>query len=349
MDTDYHMDEYIDYLVVGQGLAGTMMAWHLYREGKRIMVVDDGKKSASLVAAGLFNPVTGRRFVKSWLIDDLLPYAESTYKDLEKLLNKKFFFQMPILKYLSGEEEKMVYEKSIQSDKQQYISQFNSSATGNQYSSCEIKGGGFVDTSMMILSFREFLVENGLFVAEKFSYNDLDTSAGVIKWKNCNVENVVFCEGAAAVDNPFFPALPFNLAKGEILTVKIPGLSADKILMAGGYLVPLGDDIFKIGSTYEWEDLSPVPTESGKEQLIEKLEKITDLTFEILDHEAVIRPAVKQRRPLLGRSAVNDKMYILNGLGTKGVILAPYFANQLTDYILRDKPIEKEVNIMYNA
>src|SRR6185312_10225659 len=118
------MSQSIDYLVVGQGLAGTMMAWHFYREGKRILVVDDGKNSASMVAAGLFNPVTGRRFVKSWLIDDLLPYAETTYKELEILLARKFFFQLPILKYLSGEEEKMVYEKSLQSDKQQYITGF---------------------------------------------------------------------------------------------------------------------------------------------------------------------------------------------------------------------------------
>ena len=140
--------------------------------------------------------------------------------------------------------------------------------------------------------------------------------------------------------------MPFNLAKGEILTVRIPELNSEKILMSGGYLLPIGNDIYKLGSTYDWDDLSPEPTETGYKTLISKLKNITDLHFEVIDHEAGVRPAVKQRRPFLGRSKIHEKMYILNGLGTKGVILAPYFARQLTEYILEGKPIDKEADVI---
>jgi len=345
LDTNLDSRTPVDYLIVGQGLAGTMMAYHLLKAGKRILVIDNGLNSSSMVAAGLFNPVTGRRFVKSWLIDDLLPCAESVYKDLEAMLGQKLLYQLPIIKYLSGEEEMVVYEKSIQSDEQKYIAGFTASKSENKYASCEIKGGGFIDCSLLINDFRKYLTEQNMFLETSFSYSDLKINAQQIVWENFQAGHVIFCEGYMATENPYFPGLPFKLAKGEILTVRIPALHADKILMAGGYLVPVGNDIYKIGSTYEWEDLTTQPTEKGREELIGKLKKITDLPYEILNHEAGIRPAVKQRRPLLGKSTIDDRIFIMNGLGTKGVILAPYFAAHLTHCILSGTALEKLVDI----
>lgn len=348
MDSNFNKQIKIDYLIVGQGIAGTMMAYHLIKAGKRILVVDNGVSSSSMIAGGLFNPVTGRRFVKSWLIDELLPCAETVYKDMEVILGKKLLYKLPIVKYLSGEEEKEVYERSIQDDKKKYIAGFTASESGNKYASCEIKGGGYIDTLLLITAFRKYLDQQHSFVESNFAYNDIIINELNIVWGDFQACSIIFCEGYRATENPYFPGLPFNLAKGEILTVRIPGLYAENILMSTGYLVPVGNDIYKMGSTYEWDDLTTLPTEKGRKELIGKLKKITELPFEILNHEAGIRPAVKQRRPLLGKSHINDKMFILNGLGTKGVILAPYFALQLAEYILQGKPIEKDVDINFS-
>ena len=345
MGTEHPQSSAVDFLIVGQGIAGAMMAWHLMKAGKTVLVVDNGLPSASKVAAGLFNPVTGRRFVKSWRIDELLPHAENTYKEMEQFLGARFFYQLPIVRFLSGPEEKMVYERSLSEDNQNYISGFASSTSENQFATCEIKGGGYVDTNLLISVYRQFLAKSGLFIEDNFRYDDLHINQEGINWKGLAAKAIIFCEGYKAIENPWFPNLPFKLAKGEILTVRIPKLNSKKILMSGGYLVPVGNYIYKLGSTYEWDDLEPEPTEKGREALITLLKKTTSLPFEIIDHEAGVRPAVAHRRPLLGRSSVHGKMFILNGMGTKGVILAPFFAKQLTDFLLEGKELDKEVDI----
>ena len=335
----------VNYLIVGQGIAGTMMAYSLLEAGKTVCVIDSGLPSASSVAAGLFNPVTGRRFVKSWMIEKLLPHADAVYTGLERLLNIKLLYRKPIVRILNGDEEKVVYDRSLTSENQNYIEGFYGSSSENQYAYCEIKQGGYVDTYSLIHSFRTYLLNQSCFRLEEFDFDNLIVNADGIQWKDIEADEIIFCEGYKAVKNPYFPNLPFNLAKGEILTLKIPGLNEDKILMAGAYLVPLGNDIFKLGSTYEWIDLLPEPTTDGREMLIQKLKAITTLPFEILDHEAGIRPTVKNRRPMLGRHSIYPNLSILNGMGTKGVLLAPYFGAQLCEHLVNGEGIDKEVDV----
>jgi len=335
----------VDYLIIGQGLAGTMMAYHLMEAGKSVCVVDNGLPSASSVAAGLFNPVTGRRFVKSWLIEQLLPYADEIYPKLEDKLGEKLYYKKPIIRMLAGNEEKAVYDRSLTDENRVYIKEFHGSDSDNAYASCEILEGGYVDTSLLISSFRKVLQEQNSFKLDDIEYEDLTINEDGITWKNVEARGVIFCEGYKAIVNTFFPGLPFNLAKGEILTLKIPGLNVDKILMSGAYLVPQGEDIYKLGSTYIWDDLTPVITDKGKEELVAKLKGITNLPFEILNQEAGIRPTIKNRRPIVGQHAKYSNLFILNGMGTKGVLLAPYFAKQLSECILEGKPVDKEVDV----
>ena len=338
----------VDYLIIGQGLAGTAIAFHLLKAGKSVLVVDNGLPSSSKVAAGLFNPVTGRRFVKSWLIDDLLPYAQEVYGDIAKLTNAdSYFHELPIIRYLAEDEEADVFKRSLKVDNQKYIAGFTPKSETIKQAIIEITGGGYVDTVSMINNFRNYLVSIGSFSLHEFQYSDLKVTVERISWNNISIGSVIFCEGYKAVENPYFPGLPFKLVKGEILTVRIPNLNSEKILMSGGYLLPVGNDIYKLGSTYDWDDLTPEPTKTGYETLLAKLKNITDLPFEVIDHEAGVRPAVKQRRPLLGRSTVYENMYIFNGLGTKGVILAPYFAKQLKEYLLNGKALDKEADVSF--
>jgi glycine oxidase len=337
--------KHFDFLVVGQGLAGTLVTYHLIKEGKSVCVIDPAKPSSSSVAGGLFNPVTGRRFVKSWMIDTLLPSAEKTYKGIEELTGEKLYFPMPILRYISGPEEKAIYEKAIDPETNRYIKAFNSSASGDKFASCEITGGGVVNTSLLISAIREYLKQNDSFIEDTLNYDDLTITPSEISYKDITASEIIFCEGYQGQDNPYFNNMPFNPAKGEMLTVKIPGLNADKILISGGYLVPCGDDLYKVGSTYTWDDLTEKPTRSGLDELSKKVGNFTDLPFEIVSHEAGVRPASIKRRPFLGRHPEHHNLSILNGLGTKGVVLAPYFAEMLCRHLLHDEPLIDEVGI----
>ena len=108
----------VDYIIVGQGLAGTLLAHELYRQKKTFLVYDDPKQpKASEVAAGLINPVVFRRMTKSWMLDDAFPILESTYRQLEDLLQEKLYYPGQMIKVL-GEGgaafwKEKVYTKSI--------------------------------------------------------------------------------------------------------------------------------------------------------------------------------------------------------------------------------------------
>jgi glycine/D-amino acid oxidase-like deaminating enzyme len=334
-----------DFLIMGQGLAGTITAFLLMEAGKSVCVVDPGIPSSSSVAGGLFNPVTGRRFVRSWMIETLLPAAENVYRRMEKELAIKVFHQLPITRFISGPEEKDIYLKAVNLENKPYIAGFQASEGGATMASCEIARGGYIDTKLLLQSFKNYLAERDCLRPESMDYKDLEIKPEGITWKDIHAGNIIFCEGYKAVENPWFSWLPFKLAKGEILTVRIPGLNATKVLISGAYLIPLGNDIYKLGSTYVWDDLTPDPTEKGLGELRTKLHNITDLPYEIIAHEAGIRPAVAHRRPFLGRHPDHENIAILNGLGTKGVVLAPYFANMLCGNLLHGEQVLKDVDV----
>ncbi len=145
--------------------------------------------------------------------------------------------------------------------------------------------------------------------------------------------------------NPFFNYLPLDGTKGELLIIKAPDLDLDVILNTSVFILPLGDSLFKVGATYHWEDKTSVPTEEGKRELIDKIKEILNCDFEIVEHFAGVRPTVKDRRPLLGTHTQYKNLHILNGLGTRGVMLAPDMALQLFDYIENSKPLDKTIDI----
>ena len=93
----------VDCIIAGQGLAGSLLAWFLLKQGKSILVVDDGFiQSSSRVAAGIIHPITGRRLVKTWKADTLIPYAFNCYREIESVLNESFFYDSPILEIFTS-------------------------------------------------------------------------------------------------------------------------------------------------------------------------------------------------------------------------------------------------------
>lgn len=337
---------HFDYLVVGQGIAGTMLTHFLLKRGKKVLVADMfNPSSASRIAAGLVNPITGKRFVKTWRAGEILPFAVKTYTELEKEWGRQFWFGKNIVKVLPANEDKAgIVLKIAQSGYQEYI--VSELQTENQLTAFEITQGGYVDMACLIETFRERLDITGNFVSAQVEMGDLEIGSEQISWNGRTFGRVIFCEGYKAIYNPLFSWLPFVPAKGEVLTIFCEQLGLDKILINDVFLLPLGKGYYKVGATHQWDSLDETATEEGKHELTQKLERIVHTNYTIVDHQAGIRPTIKDRRPFLGMHPKYNHVGIFNGLGTKGASLAPYFANHFVEFLEQGKPLDKEVDIM---
>ncbi|MFK7774426.1 MAG: NAD(P)/FAD-dependent oxidoreductase [Saprospiraceae bacterium] len=338
--------------MVGQGITGTLLAHALLEKGKTVQIFDNNYVgSSSKVAAGIINPVTGRRIVKGWLIDELIPVAKTFYERLEKLLGENFYHQKNVLRVLfSIKEENLWLEKTGDELVEKYVIEANDYGLfKNKITEGEALGevqySAQVDMPLLLEKSKEYFSNHQMMNVELFDYEQVIFKNGKVFYKNIEAEKILFCEGHQAKNNPWFGNLPFEVAKGEVLLIKIPGANFDKILKHKLFIVPLPNDIYWIGATYEWDDLDELPTEKEKQSLIKKLDKILTVPYEIIDHQAAIRPTTFDRRPFLGLHPENSCLGIVNGMGTKGASLAPYFVHQFVDFLFEEKSINSEADI----
>ncbi len=343
----------LDFIIVGQGIAGTVMSQILLEQEKKIVLIDDWNYSASSkVSAGLYNPIVFKRLTKSWRVDELLPFAEIFYKRLEQQLNERFFFRKEIIKLFSEENEKIFWlKKAKEEGLKEYLAEaieevFFPESLNSPLGAGNVRKAGYVDVKKMLSIYREFLRKQNILVEEKFNYSDLLIQPDQIEYKGIRAKKIIFCEGFRATENPWFQWLPFKLSKGEILTIKVEGPCPDQVINKGVFLLPLGNNLYKVGSTYHWEDLNEQPTEKGKIELCEKLERILKIPYQIIAHEAGIRPTVSDRRPLIGIHPQHPAITVFNGMGTKGAMLAPYFAAHFSLVLEGKETLNKEVTIL---
>lgn len=292
----------VDYIIVGQGLAGTTFSFKAIEEGKSIYIVDAADYSkSSKVAAGLYNPIVFKRLTQSWKIDELLPCAEFFYGELEKYLNTTLLHKRDILKIFVDEDEQLFWKKkSTEAALVNYLSdnvseKLATTLVNNPHGVAAVKNAGYLAVKKTIELFRKKMQAQHLLLEERFDYSSLQIETGKVKYKNINAKHIVFCEGHRATENPYFPELAFKLTKGEILTIKIEGDSgfADEIknrcLNKGVFILPLGDGTYKVGATYEWAELNEDATDKGLAELKNKLDKILNVDYSIIAHEAGIR------------------------------------------------------------
>lgn len=342
---------HFDYWVIGQGIAGTSLTLSLQRLGKSVIVSDNNHlESSSLVAAGLMHPITGRRIVKSWMAEQLFPFAADFYIELEKECNKKFFHPMDSLEMITDAKTLNDWNgRMSEASVEAFIS--NESVKGYEkilqqhLRLIRVKQGGWVDLAKLIKHFSDLWKSNQTLINLSAKINSKESAQEFQKDHDFIAERIVFCEGSSIRFNPAWNWLPFDLAKGEILTVKIPALPNDAIVVHGIFFIPIGDSCFKVGSTYSWVQLDTNTTQEAKTELIEKISKTLDVDFEIIHQKAGIRPVGKERRPFLGVHPMHENWYIFNGLGSKGSTLAPYFSRHLAEHLVMNHPLLPEVNI----
>ena len=348
------MQQEADYLIVGHGLAGATLARALRRRGQRVVVLDTAQPdSATRVAAGLINPVAGKRFALSWRINDLLPAAQRLYRELAAEAGRPLYHEQPILKLFgSVREQNDVLARSAGSPWGDYVTDParplpDVPGLEQPYGGLELRHGGWVDTTALLDVLAADARQNGELRLETFVPELLVADAGGANYgPGLRVRRVVFCEGAAAVHNPWFSWLPLTPNQGEVLDVEAPGLPPDYVLNRGAYVVPLGEGRVRVGATYRWPPFAPEPTAEAREELTQRLRELTSVPFRVTGQRAGIRPAVRDRKPLLGTHPAHPALAVFNGLGSKGVLLAPRLAELLADHLETGAELWPEVNII---
>ena len=340
----------LDYLIIGSGLAGISFSEMALQNGKSILVMDNSSQNSSKIAAGLYNPVILKRFSEVGQAKEHLLVMNEFFSVLEKKLNSQVDFKMPILrKFFSIEEQNNWFAASDKVNIGPYLS---TRLITKKYESIDSPFGygevlqtGYVDTALLLEKYKNYLITNQLFLEESFDYGLLQEETDGIRYKDIQAKHIIFAEGFGMHANPYFQHLPLDGTKGELLIIKAPLLDLDVILNTSLYILPLGNDLFKIGATYNWDDKTALPTEAGKNELVQRIKEIITCDFEIMEHHAGVRPTVKDRKPLIGTYEHHNSIHILNGLGTRGVMLGPAMAKALFENIEYQKPLDRFVDI----
>ena len=85
-------------LIVGDGLAGTLMAWECVKRGLNFEQWSNGSPAASDVAAGMFNPVSFRRILPQWDAANHAARARIAFQGIEKSLGIALWHEVPIIR-----------------------------------------------------------------------------------------------------------------------------------------------------------------------------------------------------------------------------------------------------------
>nr|WP_315160225.1 FAD-binding oxidoreductase [uncultured Flavobacterium sp.] len=340
----------IDYLIVGSGLAGISFSEIALNNNKTILVLDNNSQNSSRIAGGLYNPVILKRFSEVWQSEPQLVIMNQFYAHLRQKIEIEFDFKKPILrKFYSVEEQNNWFSASDKATLAPFLSTNliykKYQGIDSPFGYGEVLQTGYVDTASLVEKYREYLLANHSFLEETFDYCALKFDSDGVLYKDIKAKQIIFAEGFGIHSNPYFNNLPLDGTKGELFTIKAPALDLDVIINTSVFILPIGNDLYKVGATYNWKDKTDLPTAEGKAELIERIKEIINCDFEIIEHFAGVRPTVKDRRPLVGTHSEYNRLHILNGLGTRGVMLGPAMAKSLFDQIEHQIPLDKEIDI----
>ena len=342
----------IEYLIVGGGMAGSILGWRLLHQGARVLIVDNKSAvNASRTAAGLINPITGKRLVKTPNFETLQQEALRLYRELEQQFSKELYFEMPLVRlFRSAEGEQALEKRRSDESYQPYIGDLIKAGTEHfnaPFGGFEIRQAGYLDTTHLLDTLHHYFVQQGVLKQADFEYDDLTIGENEIFWQGYHAQKVIFCEGYKMASNPWFGKLPLQGAKGEILSVEIDGLNLKQMVNGGHWLIPRQDGSYRIGATHSWHALDEEITEKERNELLEGFHKIVtgDYAPKVTAHKAGVRPATRDRQPFVGVHPQHPQLAIFNGFGAKGSLLIPWHARRLTEFLAGHGEIPQEADI----
>jgi len=340
----------VDYIIVGLGLAGLAFAEELLTANKTFIVFEDDSQTSSLVAGGVYNPVILKRFTPVWNAKEQLEVALPFYQKLEEKFNIKLDEKFLIKKVFKSVEDQNNW---FEATDKPLLSAYLDPKIDNQkrkgviadFGYGNVKEAGRIDTKHLVEVYREYLKTEKKIQFEKFEHQQIKFRKDHLEYKDIITDRIVFCEGFGMTKNLFFNYLPLNEVKGELIIIHAPELEIDFLIKSTLFVLPLGDHLYKVGATFNWSDKTSNPSDEGKSELVEKLKKVLTVSYKIVEQTAGIRPTVRDRRPLVGVHPAYNRLAILNGLGTRGVMIAPTVAKQLFNNLENDKKLDSEIDI----
>ncbi len=339
----------LDFLIVGQGLAGSLLAWRLLQNGCSIKIVDPDLENASKAAAGLINPVTGMRFVKTENIEALYPEAIRLYSELGAFFQQRFFIEKPMLRLLRHQKEyDAAFNRLKQDDYAEYLNDIKPAYSGLN-SPCGVlrqHKTGYLRVADLLSALKTYFVSRQCYLQTRLDYDEIQIGAA-IAWRNIRAKKLVFCEGYLATQNPFFKDLPFQPVKGEILTLETPQRLRPEILNYGQWMIPLTSTMFKTGATFDRQSLDQEITEAARHQLINTLQKVYPelKEYHLVAQQAGVRPTTLDKRPFIGWHSEYPQIGVFNGFGSKGSLQIPFYSRHFIDHVSSGKPLDYSCDI----
>lgn len=339
-----------DYIVVGLGIAGLAICEELENRNKSFVVFDTGEESSTQVSGGVFNPVVLKWLSVAWEAQKHLDTALNFYRQLSKKLNIDVLRDIKIFRIFSSIEEQNNWMAA--SDKRKLKPFISSELVINKNRSInaphglgEVTASGGIMPSELIAAYSLYLKTKKVLISEAFDYSLIQSKESSIRYMNILAKKIIFAEGVSAIRNPYFPKELLIGNKGEYLIIKAPELKLKGILKSSIFLIPLGEDIYKVGATYNANDFTNNTTDAAKSELINKLDQMIHCPYELIDHVVGVRPTTPDRKPLLGALPNSENMVFLNGLGARGIMTAPTMAKLLVDHLEENIPLASEVDI----
>jgi len=329
----------INTVIVGQGIAGSLLAFMLHQKNIPFLLIDQSSQStASQIAAGMFTPLSGKRKTIQPLSLQQIPFAINVYKEISKLIGYNILHLTNIYQLFdSAGEQSQLQSKYLEPSFAPYIKSISNylPGTNNNNGAYEVTHSGWVNCEYWMRYFKIWLKNNGRLLEAKFVYPDLQINEDKMEYNGIEFKNIFFCEGYKAINNPFFNEIIIP-CKGDVLTIASEHFVTDKIIKKNGiYLVPLESNSFKAGATYQWNNDSEKPEEASKLLIEGELKNMLLNPFKVINHQSAIRPTTQNREVIIKQHQYHKGMYMFNGLGTKGVLQGPWWADRIVELCMQ--------------
>jgi glycine/D-amino acid oxidase-like deaminating enzyme len=336
-------------LIFGAGLAGTCLAHQFMRRGQQVQLIDSGENHSSSIAAGMVNPIVFRRMNMSWRLDEFLPEAQAFYREISQEIGEELYHPIVIRRFFSSQQERLMWEERQEQEAYKHYlhpllqEDIQHEGAHNLFGSGRVKNAFWINAAKWVAANNAFFQQQGLLNFGEFDPNTWDPQTRT--YRNITYDKVIFCLGYRQKSEHTFSYLPLQQTKGQTLLIESDQLPTDESLNRKCFVLPVGKNQFRVGATYEWNNASLETSEAARDQLIEMLSSLGTYDYQILEQRAGVRPTVLDRRPLMGEHPEYQGVYIFNGLGTKGYMMAPTLANELASFILDQTPLHPETDI----
>ena len=339
----------VDYIIAGQGIAGSLLAWFLTQRGKRVLVIDpEAANTSSRISGGMIHPITGRRIVKTWMADTLIPFARTTYTDIEDKLAGRFFEDYPVLEIFNDTQHRNDWAgRSADEGMEQYVKEEcppNAIPDGINapYGGRWVVNGGWLDTKRFLEAIKKYLQGKNSFEKGTLDFFDVVKTENGVQWNDYSAKAVIDCTGMGLYKSDHGIDLPFNPCTGELMHINAEGLPKDFVVHGHIKIIPTGGNGYLCGATYDYTRKDGQCSAEGREKLESSIQKLTSRSYSITNHLAAVRPSTTDRKPIIGTHFSNERYYFFNGLGSKGIMLGPWHAMLLVKHLLGGDEIPEE-------